>query len=197
MPEAAEYIDCAFHMNHHSINDSRPPQFTVWTRQALILAVKIPDEHSITQGFGSICYTRSLRTRARIVIHLPNIPFHQEYVRWASRVPPAWVQGDIMDLFLVHEQTWAVQRPNTTPQAIGKYIHEHGRPPLDSIQFFTPLVHYAMGVNFDPSRLDSKCLVAWSRPRHPTSAQLPNTGHDEVAWAIIQQVGANKLRMLS
>ncbi len=136
MPEAAEQIDCASRMTLASINADRPPQFRAWTRQDLILAAEDPDAHSLNQGFGSICYTRSLRTRARIIIHLPYIPLHQEYARWASRVPPEWLQGDIMDIFLVHEHAWAVQRPSLTAQAIGMYIHKHGWPPLDCIQFF-------------------------------------------------------------
>ncbi len=116
-----------------------PTPFRTWTRQDLLLAVEEPRKHSIQSGTGAIRYVRDLYLQDRTVIHLPNIPYHAEYAAWITNMPPPWMQGDVIEVYLVTEQTWRCQRPHLTPQDIGMFIHEHGRPPLDCVEFFMPM----------------------------------------------------------
>ncbi len=56
-----------------------------------------------------------------------------------AKMPTAWLHGEGVEVYLVSVQTWRVQRPSLTPPDIGMFIHEHGRPPLDCVQFFMPM----------------------------------------------------------
>ncbi len=76
---------------------------------------------------------------ARIVIHLPDVPYHADYATWIANMPKAWLHGDVVEVYLVSEQTWRLQRPQLTSPDIGMFIHEHGRPPLDRVQFYMPM----------------------------------------------------------
>ncbi len=116
-----------------------PTPFRTWTRQDLLLAVEEPHKHSLHCETGTIRYVRDLYLQARIVMHLPNIPYHAEYAAWIANMPPAWMHGDIIEVYLVTEQTWRCQRPQLPPQDIGMFIHEHGSSPLDCVEFFMPM----------------------------------------------------------
>ena len=122
-----------------SVCSALPPLFRKWTKHDLILAAEDPDRQSIHPGQGAIHYTRELRLQARIVIHLPDVPLLHDYAVWTSKVPSSWLQGDIVEVYLVAVQPWMVQRPTLTPQAVSMFIQEQGRPPLDCITFFMPM----------------------------------------------------------
>ena len=116
-----------------------PPLFRIWTKHELVLAAEDPDRQSLHPGHGAIHYTRELSVQARIVIYLPDVPIPHDYSAWISKVPSSWLQGDIVEVYLVAVQSWMVQRPSLAPQAISMFIQEHGRPPLDCITFFMPM----------------------------------------------------------
>ena len=110
---AAEHMQCAL-----------PPTFRVWTKQDLLLAIENPDRQSIHPGQGTVHYTRDLRSCARIVIHLPDVPLLHDYAFWISKIPASWLQGDILEVYLMAEPAWSFQRPTLTPQDVGIFIQE-------------------------------------------------------------------------
>ncbi len=122
-----------------SLRSTLPPLFRKWTKHDFILPAEDPDRQSILPGQGTIHYTRELRLQARMVIHLPDIPLLHDYAVWTSKVPPSWLQGEMVEVYLVAVQTWMAQRPALTPQAASLFLQEHGRPPLDCVTFFMPM----------------------------------------------------------
>ena len=116
-----------------------PPIFRLWTKREFVLAAEDPDRQSIHPGRSTIHYTREVRLQSRIVIHLPDVSIPYEYSAWISKVPSSWLQGDIVEVYLVAVQSWIVQRPSLAPQAVSMFIPEHVRPPLDCITFFMPM----------------------------------------------------------
>ncbi len=122
-----------------SLYSTLPPLFRIWTKHDLTLAAEDPDRQSILPGQGAIHYNREFRLQARIVIHLPDTPLLHDDAVWTSKVPPSWLQGDMVEVYLVASQAWTAQRPALTPQAVSLFLQEHGRPPLDCITFVLPM----------------------------------------------------------
>ena len=116
-----------------------PPLFRLWTKHELVLAAEVPDRHSIHPAHGTIHYTRSLRLQARIVIQLPDVFNSTEYAAWISKVPSSWLQGDIVEVYMIAVQSWMAQRPTLAPQDVSMFIQAHRKPPLHCITFLMPM----------------------------------------------------------
>ncbi len=61
---------------------------------------------------------RSVKIKARIVMHVSNMPLLQEYARWANMVPVTWVLCELRQIYLIHAQSWTAK---LTPQDIGMF----------------------------------------------------------------------------